>query len=1527
MSSQSSDPIDLILESAVARHLSGEVVDIEALALQHAEHAEVIRSRWRAIKNLRDPLGPMLQPSAAHDAKLVAGSTIGNFEIIREIGRGGMGVVYEARQKNPARSVAIKVIRGAHFVDDHALRMFQREITALARLRHQSIAAIYEAGATEDGQHYFAMELVEGIPLKDFARRTDLPRKQRLDLFIRICDAANYANQRGVIHRDLKPANILIETGGNPKVLDFGLARITDADVNVTTAMTNSGRIQGTLAYMSPEQAMGQTDQIDVRTDVYSLGVILHELLTGSLPHELAKSSIPQAVRTICEEPPRRLSMIDRSLRGDLETIVLKALERESSRRYQSVAALAEDIQRFSKGQPILARPTRIHTHILKAARRKPIHVILAGTAALVLILGVLVARSRMEAAAAREEQYLTDLKDKALYYVHASTYAPDKPNFTDEVERDRREAENCLDECIRLEPRSPWGFLTRAYLRHTKREDREAVLADIEWAHSLAPKFTAPLALEFCVRSGDGGSQPTTFDWTNAPYPVDVTDLYFCGMTSIDLGDFERARTFLSAVLEIQPTHYWARLARVRCFEWPQESEARIADARLCLQLRPELLPSWLTLATWLKLDGKSEESLEILKQALARFPDNLLIIARIAEGFEGQGRLDDAEAWLRKAVKQDRTGHFAGQLGTLLIKRRKSEEGLQLLDLAIKRDNSEWHDNWILSKVRCLEDLGRVEEARSLLSDVSKSSGDYTKISALFRLAQLERNCGNGEAALKLFRDALELEHRVPTVAVSSASSAAQTLVDLGRGDEAEQLLTQELEWIGNKHGHVKEPALGLRNELARLNWRRGQGDRALELFNDLIRKNPSSPRAYMSCGHFLLSVSRPDIAMTYYSMALGLDPTGDSGVNQTCRWQIASCLRQLDRPAEALDQYALADATPVKEKRGSEDYYLLPWAELLLSDQAWTQEQEALHRQGAILRERDHPEAANWRGIVAINVLEKYVRRHGDSLRCAMLRGDALERVGRLDEAIGSYESAMRFAVQPNVLDSSEDWTEQYSRGVVNYRRKLLMRYCDAIVKRDNDPHAALEVCNDAIQTFSSPEWKGDAYLVSANLLIRFKRYSEAVTAAQSACALLPKDEDALTALGDGLMGQGEERQAINYWMKAVDASPLVSHAETRLLMHFCRMEADVREAIQGYELAKKWFDGRNFGGLGTRSAKQMMVVQYTMLVMCSSRADREDEALAYCREWQESVREASLPKESLANNIRVFEFAGITRGQAALIEECFKLRESLGLDADGRGPADALRDSAQFLAAKGEYVSAEALLQRAITIREKQLGPDEPELAGDLLYLFELYVEQGEYTLASDTGLRVLRIREQSFGKKDPSVAKILTELAGLAHERGEFEEAEKRCIRALRIYKSKLFFQDQVGIAAVQVIRGWIHLAKREPEKAEPLLRESLAARRKSLPKDDWRIANTESLLGGCLSALGRFEEAEPLLLNSYPRIRSDVGIRRKRGLETLERLVRLYEAWGKPDQAAEYRSRLADELQATPLVTSAPANN
>ncbi len=276
--------------------------------------------------------------------------------IERLIAQGGMGRVYEGRQEQPARAVAVKVMRpGARSPANQ--QRFRREAEVLGRLRHPGIAQIYLAGCQRVGGAeipFFVMEFVTGAePLTRFCDRRGLPVRSRLELFAAACDAIAHGHAQGVVHRDLKPGNMLIDGDGRPKVIDFGIARLMDGDESDTASCTETGQFVGTRPYMSPEQFGTEGAVIDARTDVYALGVVLHELLTGRFPHDLAGKSLGETARIVQEAAPARLVVPDRRLGRGLARIAATCLAKSPSRRYGSAAELAVDLRRLLDGLPL----------------------------------------------------------------------------------------------------------------------------------------------------------------------------------------------------------------------------------------------------------------------------------------------------------------------------------------------------------------------------------------------------------------------------------------------------------------------------------------------------------------------------------------------------------------------------------------------------------------------------------------------------------------------------------------------------------------------------------------------------------------------------------------------------------------------------------------------------------------------------------------------------------------------------------------------------------------------------------------------------------------------------------------------------------------------------------------------------------------------------------------------------------------------------------------------------------------------
>lgn len=356
-----------------------------------------------------------------------AGSSLGRYMILSQLGEGGMGVVYLAQQHEPRRLVALKVMRqGFGAASERLRKRFQLETQLLARLEHPGIARLYDVGtAPIDGAQgevsvpFFAMEYVDGVPLVEFARRQKLDTRSRMTLMALICDAVAAAHRQGVVHRDLKPGNILVGADGQPKVLDFGVARALGDELGVTTVQTDVGQLIGTLPYMSPEQVSGDPRAVDARCDVYALGVVAYELLTGKLPVPVRDVAVAEAARRIRDDDPAPLSAVNRVFRGDLDTIIAKALEKDRDRRYPGADALAAEIRRYLADEPIEARPPSTMYQMRKFARRNRGLVAGLALAFLALTAGLVgtawgLVEAQGERDAARDAERVADAERRA---------------------------------------------------------------------------------------------------------------------------------------------------------------------------------------------------------------------------------------------------------------------------------------------------------------------------------------------------------------------------------------------------------------------------------------------------------------------------------------------------------------------------------------------------------------------------------------------------------------------------------------------------------------------------------------------------------------------------------------------------------------------------------------------------------------------------------------------------------------------------------------------------------------------------------------------------------------------------------------------------------------------------------------------------------------------------------------------------------------------------------------------------------
>ena len=458
-------------------------------------------------KDSLDARGAKLFGQAANgeDETIAAGSgsranpnhpVIEGYEIVRELSRGGQGVVYQGIQTGTKRKVAIKILLAGEHASESSRRRFEREIELVAQLKHPNIITIFQSGTTPDGRQFAVMDYVRGVPLTDYVREKKPTLEEALELLATVCDAVQYAHQKGVIHRDLKPSNILVDADGQPKVLDFGLAK--QLLMTTDTMLTISDQVVGTLPYMSPEQARGNPDEIDTRTDVYALGVIGYLMLTGKHPYPVV-GAMADILRHIAETeptPPSRAWTSDsgvsqratwRKLRvgscpidDEVQTVLLKALSKECERRYQRAMDLARDLRHYLADEPIEAKRDSLLYRVRKAAvRRWRSFATTAAVAALMIVVAMLASSNRSS------RQLLADIAECEVRLPHART---DPAALAELVDR--------LTGLIEIDPAQPRALYARgaAYAASglhapidRKRRFAELAIADFEAAHVAA--------------------------------------------------------------------------------------------------------------------------------------------------------------------------------------------------------------------------------------------------------------------------------------------------------------------------------------------------------------------------------------------------------------------------------------------------------------------------------------------------------------------------------------------------------------------------------------------------------------------------------------------------------------------------------------------------------------------------------------------------------------------------------------------------------------------------------------------------------------------------------------------------------------------------------------------------------------------------------------------------------------------------------------------------------------------------------
>ncbi len=861
----------------------------------------------RLVRN-HDAAGDYLESPVLESAVLGGDSVpvrIGDYTVVGRLGRGGMGVVFEATQQHPQRSVAIKVIRpGA--MSASALRRFEYEASVLGRLQHPGIAHIYEAGVAEvvdaDGRTtrkpFFAMELVRGRSLLNYAAERGLNVTQRLKLFAELCDAVEHAHQKGVLHRDLKPANILVNEEGRPKVLDFGVAQITDADVRLTTMHTQVSQLIGTLAYMSPEQVGGRTDRLDTRSDVYSLGVVLFELITGRLPYDIADKPLAAAARVIEEGPPAPLVSTDRSLGADLATLVAKALEKDPARRYGSVGEFAADVRRCLRREPIVARPATALYQMRKFAQRNRPLVggIAAAFAALVLGIigtsyGMLQANQRRtEAEAARESeraQRIEAEKQRGLAE-RAGAFQAEMLSSIDIHEMGRGLRENWREQVRAVLEREQIGdWPDRRRRRH---EEVAAEMAGFDDAMaSVNPADVARrVIVQYVLKPAE---QSLESQFADEPL-VQARVQFAIGSTyTRTLGLHHEAQRHMHRALELcqsqldESPHVAKSLFGLATAQHESgdtvRSEATCREAlamrrRLYGRSHPEVAESLNLLAIILEKQARLDEAEEAYRETLdvlREFPETaelrVAVLGNMALIVRDRGDLDAAEPLFHEALDESR--RLFGEEHHLVATAVKN-----LASLHEAREDYEAAEPLYLEALEIRrrimgDEHPRVAQCRRQLGRVRHKSGNLAAAEVDLR------------TAVEIYKSALGDNH--PDVA-SCMGDLGKVLVAAGSFEEAEGWYRKAMgihrRSLGDQHPYV---ATGL-NNLAMIKSRQGDYDAGELLYREAIETYRNG-----------LGDDHPWVAAASNNLALLLLRKGDfEGAEAQYRQALALCERRL-------------------------------------------------------------------------------------------------------------------------------------------------------------------------------------------------------------------------------------------------------------------------------------------------------------------------------------------------------------------------------------------------------------------------------------------------------------------------------------------------------------------------------------------------------------------------------------------------------------------------------------------------------
>ena len=707
---------------------------------------------------------------AARSAKILG--DFGDYELLEEIGRGGQGVVYRAYQKSLNRTVALKVIGLGPWTTEAHLKRFRREAEAAAKLQHPGIIPIHEVGE-RDGQCYFSMDFIEGGQLDEVVKRTPLSIRHAAELIAKLARTVHYAHEHGILHRDIKPGNILLDVNSEPHLTDFGLARLVEADSTITRTL----EVMGTPSYMAPEQAAGEHTKISKATDVYGLGTVLYQLLTGCPP--FAGGTSYQTIRLLLDTEPRQPRLLNPKVDRELSTICLKCLEKDSKRRYSSALALAEDLEHWLKHEPIQAKPSGFFTHSRKWVRRNPsITVLVTLLVAFATGLGLIVWNYKPAVQIS---------KSLAVLPFENLSDDPDNAYFADGVQEeiltrlasiaDLRVISRSSTSQYQSKPRNLAEIAKQLgvanILEGTVQKMADQVRVNVQlinvqtdsalWAETYDRKLTDIFAVESEVARGIAGSlqakltgreeQAIAVKPTNNP---EAYDAYLRGLAfevrsfySIDL--LGKAIDFYEQAVQLDPNFAlaWARLSRTHglvYFTRADSTAARRDAAKNALQnaqkLHPNSTETLLALGYYqylvLRDYGPAKTTFRLVSEVLpgsSEVPNALAAVTR------REGNWDESVAYMEQGLALDpRNPELLNQAAWTCVILRRFPAALRFYDRAF--DVLPDQPNLLAMKARIYLAEGNLQEAAKLLSPISAHTG--SEINFLIKITQVrfERN-----------------------------------------------------------------------------------------------------------------------------------------------------------------------------------------------------------------------------------------------------------------------------------------------------------------------------------------------------------------------------------------------------------------------------------------------------------------------------------------------------------------------------------------------------------------------------------------------------------------------------------------------------------------------------------------------------------------------------------------------------------------------------------------------------------------